>query len=90
MSEFSQSDVLWCLHTFSMLSLDGVWAMPRSGLVFRKTSLSPPTLELIETMPHMPGMPLDSTSLREFQREDLEVTRRAFREAGITIEGEIE
>jgi hypothetical protein len=68
-----------------MLRPGGVWAVPRSGLVFQKTSLDPPTLTLVETMPPDPEMPMTAKQLKEFQEEDFNVIKEHFGEAGIAV-----
>jgi hypothetical protein len=90
MSEFKPSDILWCQRTFALMDLGGIWGIPRCGLIFRKESASPPLLKLVGVLPHAVEMPMSAEELLAFQREELAVTKRAFKEAGITIEGEVE
>lgn len=73
------SDIAWCKRMFTMMAEKGVWAVPRSGMVFQKMS---GRLELISAMPGM-------VDYKEFQREDLAIIKDRFGRAGITVEGEI-
>lgn len=86
-------DTLWCLRMFSMMAIKGTWGVPRSGLVFQKTSVDPPTLELIAVMPYATEMQeagiKGAKELREFQHSDLDVIKRKFKIAGITVEGDV-
>jgi len=84
------SDAAWCRQIFASIKPGGVWAVPRSGLVFRKEPDEPPTFRLFEVMPHDPGMPFGIEDLRAYQREDLETIREKFSNAGIAVIGEIE
>lgn len=43
-----ERDTLWCLRLFTLMALGGIWGVPANGMVFRKDSLDPPTLVLIE------------------------------------------
>jgi len=85
----TQEDVLWCNRTFKSLALGGVWAVPRSGLIFMKKKIQPPTLELVEHMKYQSEIPMKPDEWREFQKEDLAKIQEVFAEAGITVTGEI-
>jgi hypothetical protein len=76
--------------TYDQLAQGGIWAVPRSGLVFQKISTDAgPVFRLVQTMPHMQAMPISAEELVEYQREDLQVIKEKFQKAGITVEGEI-
>lgn len=83
MSELLSEDVEWCKLIWRGLSEGGVWGVPRSGLIFRK---SDGKLVLIDRMPVMPGMPLSEKELEEYQDSDYEVIREHFAAAGIEVE----
>jgi hypothetical protein len=78
----------WSREHFRTLRQQGVWGVPRSGLVFQKRG---DKLVLIERMPHdhslVSGqpMPMGAAELRAYQDEDFEVIRREFGLAGIEV-----
>jgi len=85
-SNYIETDyVLWSQRHFTMLGLGGTWAVPRSGLIFQKTSLNPPTLTLIERMPHTSEMPMSATELAYYQESDINLIKTHFNEAGIAV-----
>lgn len=84
MSEFTASDVSWCLQTFKMLAVGGVWGVPRSGLIFRKSE-EPLVMELQSVMPYDESMPLSEEEFHEYQHDDFNVIKYAFKQAGIEV-----
>lgn len=87
----------WCRQHFSMMSVGGIWAVPRSGLIYTKRTEDPPTLELTMVMPWTEELaeaaaqgldvPVDADALRAYQLADYDVIRRHFGQAGITVTG---
>ena len=75
--------VAWCRRTFDMVKDGGIWAMPRSGLVFQKTG--PAQFTLINQMPWMAGMPINAEELAIQQEIDFDLTVRHFAAAGIEV-----
>jgi hypothetical protein len=73
----------WCRSLFASLADDGVWAIPRSGLLFTKRDGK---LLLIAKMPHDPEMPISAEELNAAQEADYEYTKQHFGEAGITVD----
>jgi hypothetical protein len=84
MNNFTKYDIAWCRQMFRSLNVGGVWCVPRSGLVFVKGP-EPLVMKLQEKMPWAEGMPLDAEELREFQRDDFNVIKFAFKQAGIEV-----
>lgn len=87
MIELKPSDIEWCKQMFAMLAPNGVWGVPRSGLVFKKTNTTPPRLMLWQLMPFDPAMPVTPEQLLEQQESDFDAIKQAFTAAGIQVEG---
>jgi hypothetical protein len=83
----------WSRRNFNMIAVGGTWAVPRSGLVFRKTNDH--TLELANLMPWSPAMgrgfewgfdvPPSAEKLIEYQRDDFRTLVEAHKAAGIEV-----
>jgi len=78
-----ESDLAWCRHHFAMMRDGGVWAVPRSGLVFTRRGDG---LVLTDRMPWQDGMPMTAEAFGAFQRADAELIRDRFAAAGITVD----
>jgi hypothetical protein len=78
------SHVAWCGRHFSFLAEGGVWAVPRSGLVFQRRG---DTLVLIESMPWMPEMEgiVTPAELDEQQACEYDQIRNHMRAAGVKV-----
>jgi hypothetical protein len=86
-------EVRWSRNFFNLLKLNAVWAVPRSGLMFRKVSLF--ELALDNVMPWSEGMgqgwrhgldvPPNKEELRKFQQMDFETIASRFRAAGVDV-----
>lgn len=79
-------DVAWCASLFKSLSERGVWAVPRSGLVFQKQGKK---LVLIDRLPAdaVPPEILGSENeLLKLQDDDYDVIKLHFEGAGIPVE----
>jgi hypothetical protein len=76
------SHVAWCQSMHSMLQMGGYWAVPRSGLIFRK---SVEGLVLVEVMPWMADMPMTEDELHKYQESDYLEHQRQFELAGIRV-----
>ena len=76
----------WCRRTFAMVRDGGVWAIPRSGLVFRKDA-GARRFTLIARMPWAPELEgrITAEQLLEQQEAEYEATREAFEHAGIEV-----
>jgi hypothetical protein len=74
--------VAWCKAPFDLIADGGIWAVPRSGLVFTKRGDG---LVLTETLPHMEGMPVSPAELADYQESEFDDTRRHFGAAGIEV-----
>jgi hypothetical protein len=59
----------WATTLWNMLRDNGIWGIPRSGLMYRKDK-ERARLTLYERMPWMEGMPLTREELREEQDSD--------------------
>ena len=87
MSNFIETDYTeWSQRHFAMLAEGGMWAVPRSGLVFTRRGDS---LVLTSTMPHIIEMPMDEAALRKYQEEDFQAIKSHFEAAGIPVRSEI-
>ena len=88
----AESDRLWCRSLMASVAEGGVWAVPRSGLVFSKRG---DELVLISRMPWMLEMefaalngldvPASAEELRAYQDEDYVSIRDKFADAGIVV-----
>ncbi len=90
--ELKQSSILWNTNTFSKLKDGESWAVPRSGMIFKRIG---DHLELLNVMPFtgwmglaaQGGMDVPGTAeeLLEYQREDFACIQRSFIAAGIDV-----
>ena len=74
----------WCRHQWTIMADGGTWAVPRSGLIFRKDE-GDQTLTLIRQMPWDEQMPMSEGELEAYQESDFTVIREHFAAAGITV-----
>lgn len=74
--------VNWCRRQFNLLNDGGMWGVPRSGLLFQKTSTA---LILIDRMPYTEEMPITEQELLDYQQQDFELIQHMFGLAGIEI-----
>lgn len=74
--------LMWCQMIWDRINDGGVWAVPRSGLVFRKEEAAK-RLVLVERMPFDEGMPGTEDDLRLYQDSDIEAIRKRFRLIGV-------
>jgi hypothetical protein len=87
------AEVTWSRNFFNLLKLNAVWAVPRSGLIFKKVSLF--ELALDSVMPwskemdqgYQKGMdiPRNAMTLRRYQQQDFETISLRFKAAGIKV-----
>jgi hypothetical protein len=80
------SDAEWSRNFFRLLKDGGTWGVPRSGLIFVRRGN---TLVLVDTMPHMPEMPLSPEELAQYQEDDYETIKDRFGQAGIEVHKEL-
>lgn len=73
---------LWCRSTFEKLNDDGVWAVPRTGMLFRKNKTAR-TLVWVASFPHEEnfGVPPETARISDFMN-----IRHEFAKAGIPVE----
>lgn len=76
----------WANHMWHSLNIEGVWGVPRCGLVYRKESSN--TLALIERMPWQEGMPWSREELLEYQDSDHRGIVVLFAVIGVTVTDE--
>lgn len=76
--------VAWCRQHFAMMAEGGVWAVPRSGVVFRKRE---GRLVLDARMPWDPAMAslASADELHDQQEGEYQTVRLHFAEAGIEV-----
>lgn len=67
---------------FRMLAEGGSWAVPRSGLIFRKQG---DALVLITQMPWQADLPGTPKDWAEFQADDFNTIREHFAAAGVEV-----
>jgi hypothetical protein len=72
----------WCLTLWASLAEGGVWAVPRSAMIFRKQGNF---LALFAVMPWQEGLPITAEQLIEQQRGEYASIATAFRLAGIEV-----
>ena len=85
-------DAIWCRNHFMCMNEGAVWAVPRSGLTFRRCGDS---LHLIERMPYTDelaraaeagaAVPRSADALLAYQDEDFALIRSRFEDAGIRV-----
>lgn len=95
MAQTLEDEVAWCRRHFDMIALNGVWVVPRSGLVFKK--IHGQALELVLVMPWTDEMksaaaegkdvPKTQEELVAYQRADFDAIEKRFKLAGITMTG---
>ncbi len=83
----------WCRGHFGFMAEGGIWAVPRSGLIFERRD---GTLVLIDRMPYSKELaeaaaegkdvPADPEELRAYQDADFLTIRLHFKEAGIMVD----
>jgi hypothetical protein len=81
--KLDQVHVEWSRRHFNMLAEGGTWGVPRSGLIYVKRG---DRLVLQARMPHDQTMPITKEQLDKQQRTDIELIRKHFGAAGITVE----
>jgi hypothetical protein len=86
------SNILWSKNQWGRIREGGTWAVPRSGLIFKRTKDG---FDLLSIMPFLPELadaakagrdvPPDAEALWDCQRSDFQCIRKNFREAGLSI-----
>ncbi len=93
------ADLAWCRDWFATMSDGGIWAVPRSGLIFTRrgdvlilTSRMPWTAELAQAVAADVGLdlPPSAGALADYQDADYELIRSRFKLAGIPVRSELE
>jgi len=82
--ELDPAMVEWSGRHFGLIAEGGVWAIPRSGMIFTKREGQ---LVLIAAMPYMPEMDgtITAEQLAEQQDAQFEAVRAHFGAAGIEV-----
>jgi len=88
-----QADIDWSRAQFNRMKIGGVWAVPRSGLLF--TRIGENHLQLTDRMPFAEEMaqlakegmdiPATAEELRAYQEEDYACIKSRFVAAGIEV-----
>jgi hypothetical protein len=78
----NQSYVQWCRNLFDSITDGGLWGIPACGLMFRKIGTE---LVLIDSMPHVDGMPCSAKELQQKQATMYAQTQQHFEAAGIKV-----
>ena len=87
------AEVLWSRRHFDLLSLNAIWGVPRSGLIFKKVSkyelaldnLMPWSKEMGQGFRDGYDVPPTKKALRKFQQEDFRCIAQRFNAAGIDV-----
>lgn len=74
--------VAWSAALFSKLADQGVWGVPRSGLVFQRQGHA---LVLIDRLRWNEDMPGTATDLTEVQQLDFDAIKAHFEASGIEV-----
>lgn len=94
MAELEPEYVEWCGSHFALMAQDGVWAVPRSGLLFQRHG---ERLALIDRMPFSEELimtiasqtrevPTTPEDLQAYQDADFLTIRHYFEAAGISVD----
>src|SRR5215469_2772959 len=88
----NQNHITWCKTNHALIKEGGSWAVPRSGLIFKKTLVG---YELTDLMPYTPELsqgfsdgkdvPPSPGKLLEYQRQDFNCIRQHHEAAGLTV-----
>ncbi len=96
MPETTPADLAWCRQRFALMAEGGVWAVPRSGLVFTRrggalvlTGRMPWTPELAQAAAEELAVPPNVEALRTYQDLDYDLIRSTFESAGIIVRSEL-
>lgn len=81
-NQVKDEHVEWSKNLFNNLKEGGVWAVPRSGLMFTKTNGS---FALTKLMPWDPLMSFGKNELTKYQQEDYAIIAKHMRAAGISV-----
>jgi hypothetical protein len=81
-NDLNRAHVEWSREHFRTMADGGVWAIPRSGMIFRRRG---DTLVLSARMPHDPAMPLSAAELDKQQHSEFEDIKRHFEAAGVKV-----
>ena len=86
------NEIEWTRQHHKSLADNGVWGVPRSGLIFQKTADG---FKLMNVMPYTPEMsdgftqgkdvPASPSELRAYQFTDFELLKMKHEEAGLEI-----
>jgi hypothetical protein len=74
----------WCQQLWDVIKDGGVWAIPRSGLIFVKREKEK-QLVLTDAMPHQADMPVTAAELKAQQDSDFDLTVQHFGKIGVAV-----
>jgi hypothetical protein len=87
-----QEHAAWSRRNWEMTKGGGSWALPRSGLIFRRTHAGS---ELATVMPYTPDIafaaylhadvPQNAEALRNYQRNDFNIIKHYHELAGLSV-----
>jgi hypothetical protein len=80
----NQRDLIWSKGLWDSIADGGVWAVPRSGLVFRKDA-DRKRFVLSERMPWSAEMPRTAEELIAYQDDDFETIAARFALIGVAV-----
>lgn len=75
-------DIQWSQGLFASLKDGGVWAVPRSGLIFSRKG---DTLVLVSRMPYDARMPFSQDMLEAVQASDFDAISQHMAAAGVPV-----
>ena len=74
----------WATRMWDCIEDEGVWGIPRSGLVFRKNAAAK-QLTLVMRMPWFEGLSVNPDELNEMQEDEIQNLVRVFASIGVTV-----
>jgi hypothetical protein len=91
--DMNPEHVRWSRNHFNLLSLNATWAVPRSGLIFKKVSqlqlaldnVMPWSDEIGQGWRRGMDVPRNAKELLRYQRSDFEVIAKNFGAAGVDV-----
>lgn len=84
-TEIIAEHMLYCMRQFNLIRIGGVWAVPRSGLIFSRTAEN--ELTLISRMPWIREMEgtITEEQLKIQQQDEYDTIARHLRAGGIEV-----
>ena len=83
MSNYIETNYIsWSQAHFNLMADGGTWAIPRTGLVYRREGEA---LALVSRMPWHESMGITAERLRKWQDDEISAIRLNFEKAGISV-----